>query len=416
MYSFSGGRVSNPLFELVKYSRFPVMFFAFYIVANLSTSFRKGIYIYFLQNIEVIIFIIVMFGGLINSPDLFNGVFYTTWQMLCWLCTLTFFYLLIRNYSLKDRLRFFFQLLFWSNFIVFPLLLLKIGTLGNTLVYNMAFSDKAFYPYCLLSMFISILASRAFCERSLFDISLPFLSKKNSNLLLEAFLVAALILFCFVSARRTPLFVMILQILVYTYFIIGRTLWKKIAYILFVVGLLSYSIPKILTYIEAHKYELTVLKKLDDIQSGEGIEGDPSYTARQEVWSMYWEIIKEYPLFGVGASNSTVVHEKTYPYEMLGGYSTHNLYVGILAEHGFLGLLMFIIIVVRGLIIILMKGRKYIGIYGLLILLPALAINWAEFNLIPGQVFYWSTVLFFLFPRLFLEDHKKNTVTLVSMS
>lgn len=397
-YSLGGGSVSNPLFELIKYSRLPVLMLAF-VAINLNRDIRKSIYRFFILNLDIIFFFVIMWLGLLSSQDQVNGLFYTLWQNLALLTLLALFVVLRHYYNRENTIYIFFQLLFWSNFIVLPLLIINLHTFGNNWVYNMAFSSKTFYPYCLLSMMISIYGAKLFSEKSLF----LFFTKRYAHYI-EYILILVLIFFCLFSARRGPLFVMLALTPIYMFIAIGRQWWKRFFILLFLGITTLGSIPKINNYMETHQLEFAIFKKIGDLQnSKDGLSGDQSYNEREQIWELYWDIVEDYPFFGVGAYNSTVVNKNKNPNHRLAGYSTHNLYMGLLVEHGYLGLVTFLAIIIRGLIIMLTKTSLSFFIrYSIFLCAPALLINWNEYNLIPGQVFYWSTVSFLLFPRLFL--------------
>lgn len=403
MYSFGGFRVSNPIFDIIKYSRLPVLLIAAFAII-LRLSHYKSLTSFYLKNIDLILFNVIMYFGLVNSLDKINGLFYTVWHTASFLTILTFLYLLRQQFSEKNQLLIFFRLIFWSNAIVLPLLFINLHTFGNGWTYEMAFSSKTFFPYCLLSMMQSLYGAQLFCNRSLFSLKSKMITKY-----LEIFLIVSMILFCFFSARRSPLFVMLLMSFIYAFYIVGKRLWKKVFLVLMVVAGLVYTIPKALSYIEQNKYELSILKKLNDLQqSDSGLKGDGSYNERLIVWEIYAQVSDMVPFFGTGSYNSTLYSMKYFGHIQQAGYSTHNLYRGILVEHGYVGLLLFMIVLLRGMFILfLKKSRSFYIKYFVFLILPVLGINWNEYNLIPGQVFYWTTILVLLYPRLFLLKSRK---------
>lgn len=73
-------------------------------------------------------------------------------------------------------------------------------------------------------------------------------------------------------------------------------------------------------------------------------EGDNAYSTmtRLEAWKILWEIIKNNPLFGVGMAN---YYFYTPFYSILGynvSFNSHNNYIDIVAQSGFLGLITFL--------------------------------------------------------------------------
>lgn len=396
-YTFSGAGYSNPIFELVKYSRLPMLFVGvllFSVVMVRSVKLRSFI----VKNVDIFLFLLVMISGLINSLDIINGLFYTLWQSAALITVLLFLFFLNKHSDRENSFRNFMQLLFWSNFFVLPLLVFNFHTLGSGWTYYMAFSSKTFYPYCLLTILLAMYSSRVLLNRSIFN------GPKRRNLLFEWILILGCLFFCFVSARRTPLFLMVLLTPPYIYLTVGRRLWKRIALVFVLVTAIAASIPVTLKYINEHKYELAALKKLNDLSKSSGdFSKDASYNERKLVWDSYFKVYKRYPIVGVGSYNGSVVHTKMFDGERVEGYSTHNLYLGILVEHGLLGILLFATIFVRSLIILFISSKfRFFILYNIFLIAPILIINWNEYNLIPGQIFYWSTILVIIFPRIYL--------------
>ena len=393
-FDFSGKETSNPLFSLIKYSRLPILFFGFFgllIVLPKNRALRS----FLLTNWDILLFMIVIYFGLINSIDLFNGVSYSLWHSASFLSILSLIYLLKTKYQ-EQIYEYFFRFIFWSNFLVLPLLYINLPTLGNNWVYHMAFSAKTFYPYCLLSMLMAIFGSQLFLGKSLFG-------KKwiISTFWIELFFIVSICLFCFVSARRTPLFVIFILTFAYIFFAIGKRIWKKAMLVLIVIGVLFNTIPKALIYMEENKTELAILNKLTQIQESSGnLSKDPSYNERQLVWISYFEVIKRFPILGTGSFNGPIYQEQMFSGSREGGFSPHNLYIGILTEHGIIGFLIFLIVLFRSWTIYFIKnGTKKTWKYTFFLLTPVLLINWNEYNLIPGQVFYWTTLLILFLPR-----------------
>lgn len=392
-YSYSGFPTSIAFFEFLKYFRLPMVLIGLLLLVVLQYK-NHSLSRYFLYNIDIFIFLSFTYLGLLNSLDIINGVFYTIWLTGAFVIGLYSMFYLKRYNSNMERVQKFFKFLFWSNFIVLPLLILNLPSFGKNWSYDMAFASSTFYPYCLLSMLISIYGNRLFTSQSLFKIKYSFV--------FEIIIVFLIIIFCFMSARRTPLFLMITLSLIYSFFVIGTSIFKKILLSVILISLGIILLPKLSIYIEKHKYELSILKKINDLQNANGDIGkDASYNERVILWGLYDNIIALHPFIGTGSYNSTVFLKKHFPNSRMNGYSTHNLFRGILVEHGFLGLLSFIVIVLRSCYLILMKSKlKYAFYYFAFLLIPILIINWNEYNLLAGQVFFWTTVLVILFPRM----------------
>ena len=398
-YNFGGIPASMPFLELIKYLRIPILALG---LLSIQTKMSKqiGFRPFIINNLDLVLLLLIMYVGLFNSIDIINGLLYTIWHSLSFICVLSFLFLLKKLGSNSEKFLILFKLLFWSNLLVILLLFLNLHTFGRNWTYEMAFTSKAFFPYCLLTIIISIYGIRIFCNKPMIE-----LCSKRGTQFIEMLLVISCVVFCFFSARRTPFFLMIILTFGYIYFAIGRAVWKKTLFFLTLGGAFVYLTPKILNYIEEHKYELSILKKLNDIQKSEiGLAGDASFNERLIIRKMYLKINSRVPLFGTGSYNSTSYSLYFHPKSEVAGFSTHNLFLGVLVEHGFVGLILFILVIFRSLIYLIRNNSlSYSLKYFLFLYFPVLLINWFEYNLIPGQVFYWTSILIILFPRVWIR-------------
>lgn len=397
-YTFGGVPTTYPIFEVVKYSRLPLQILGLIVVTVVFIRSGK-LRDYFLKNIDVFVFGFVLYLGLKNSVDIISGIMYSIWHTVSIVCTMAFLFFMRRSGDIGRSFFIIFRLIFWSNFVVLILLIPGIRSLGQEWVYNMAFTSKAFYPYCLLSIVISMYMTRLLNQGSVLGVA------GRRGVLIESVIVFATIVFCFVSARRTPLFLIILLSLIYGYFMVGRAFWKKVLLIGSVLLVGVATIPNMLQTFEEKQLELSIFRKLNLLSQSKGnLKGDQSYSDRLRLWQMYDEIHAKYPIVGVGSYNSTLYQERLNPTSDLAGYSPHNLYRGILVEHGWIGFIAFIIMLVRSVYFCLkkLKFRVLVFYFGFF-LLPVLIINWNEYNLIPGQVFYWTTMLAILTPRVLVR-------------
>lgn len=400
-YTYGGADTSTPISALLRYSRLPVLLLGL-VVSLLVFTGSRNIRLYFLQNWDILLLCITFFLGIPNALDPINASLYALWNSAAFLCVLTFFHE-IRKSGVLIRWSSVFRLVFWSNFIVLPLLMLNLPTAGQSFEYHMAWSSKFFYPYCLLSMLMSIYGMHLFCNRGIY-----FFRSQRLNSWLELLTIILIFLFIFLGARRAALFVAIAISGPYLFFAVGRRYWKKVILFIIFALALGVSVPLALNYISENEQTFKVLKKLSDIrESGGDLSKESSYSEREKIWGQYWKIVDDHPFTGVGAYNGTIVHTRYYPGNDTQGYSTHNLFMGALVEHGFIGLTALILFLIRSLWIGFFKisSRDYL-IYLFFLFVPILAINWNEYNLIPGQVFYWSTFLVFLVPRMFLKKYQ----------
>jgi len=81
------------------------------------------------------------------------------------------------------------------------------------------------------------------------------------------------------------------------------------------------------------------------------------------------------------------------------GVSAHNTFVGLLAETGLAGALLMLIVLARSFnFLFKYANANWIKIY-LILFFPTLVINWVEYNLIPGQIFFLYTMIIWIMPR-----------------
>ena len=157
-----------------------------------------------------------------------------------------------------------------------------------------------------------------------------------------------------------------------------------------------------------------VFLKFGEILNTKGnISEDKSYKDREDIWFVYDKIIDNNPIFGTGSGNSVINYSKmTNNIEKnIVGFSPHSLFKGLIVENGYLGLILFIFVLLKSISIIYNKSRSNsneFSIYLFMIFIPITIINLNEFNLIPGQVFFWTTFMFYLMPRMLIS--KKQTI------
>ncbi|MDQ3142569.1 MAG: O-antigen ligase family protein [Bacteroidota bacterium] len=403
-YDANGILRQSILFELVRYSRLLILFL---IVPFLfiQKPYLKQLKYWLFVNYDIFILIGIMFLGIANALNKQEAFFYTIWQLGSLLSVLLFIFLLIRYQDAKNTLFFILRFLFWSNALVLPLLFINLDTFGDSWTFKMAYTSKgAAYPYCLLSMLLAIYSSHLLCGKSIFAFKRDVLITS-----VELLLIISILFFTFFSARRTPLFIMAILSFFYLFHIVGRYYWKKVLLLGILTIILVGSIPYLVDLMETYKYEYSILNKLESLNSAvSGSKEDPSYSERKHIWQLYYQVFQHNPIIGTGASNSQNFSTALYPGHSQSGYSVHNMYVGITVEHGLLGLICFLLILIRGWWTMFKKVpiKHYINFW-IFLIGPVLIINWNEYNLIPGQMFYWTTILILLLPRIYLLNGKR---------
>src|SRR5260370_24883955 len=90
----------------------------------------------------------------------------------------------------------------------------------------------------------------------------------------------------------------------------------------------------------------------------EQTEVDDSANSRRMAWKAAWRMATENPIFGVGLRNSNLL---SYEYGAdMPGRTIHNQYLQILADNGFPGLAMYLLLLV-GALVSLHRCRRHFG-------------------------------------------------------
>ncbi|MDQ6477579.1 O-antigen ligase family protein [Dyadobacter sp. LHD-138] len=196
------------------------------------------------------------------------------------------------------------------------------------------------------------------------------------------------------SARRSPLFVLILtSVLLF--------LPPRIPHIL----LISLIVISSFSFLNTTTGK-NIIGTLPDSYSKYRIERmfgwvkdrkETSYLERKKIWNTYLDKFYRKPVFGEGLS---AVHRITKSNKTkTEGLSAHNTFIGLLAETGLMGTTLMIIILGRSIFFLKKAGNpNWVKIY-ILLFIPTLLINWVEYNLIPGQIFFLYTMIIWLLPR-----------------
>lgn len=124
---------------------------------------------------------------------------------------------------------------------------------------------------------------------------------------------------------------------------------------------------------------------------------ETSYQTRLQVWDHYLKAFQEHPVWGNGlAFNPYRGRNESEKREQL---SSHNTFVGILAETGVVGMVVFIFVILKSLYLLKRRlpAAQYLTYF--LLFIPTLTINWVEYNLTPGQILFMFNLIVWLFPR-----------------
>lgn len=82
---------------------------------------------------------------------------------------------------------------------------------------------------------------------------------------------------------------------------------------------------------------------LDNIDADD-VEADSVGSGRGALWRLYWDVMKKYPILGVGSENI--------------GASAHNMFLQIGAYNGFVGLALYLSVFVIGAIRLIQKRKE----------------------------------------------------------
>ena len=166
-----------------------------------------------------------------------------------------------------------------------------------------------------------------------------------------------------------------------------------------------YFLPKMEIFFEENDNNSITKNKFATLFDTEAsIKHDNSYQERSEISTVYRNIFFDNPFLGSGSGTSKIRYCEFTGVPLSDGFSPHNTFLGIFIEHGILGFMTFLYCIITNLISAYRsKSKNYFKNYLVIILFPIILTNMYEFNLYPGQVFFWITFMFFMFPRLFRQ-------------
>lgn len=336
------------------------------------------------QNADVVILSISWFLSSLLTSEMSSYLLYGIWTLLSlWAILLFISYTAVISQSLP---KFSFNILrtFWyGNFAVLILDIASMAflkTQGGIL--NIFFASNTFWAYPSMIMGILALIKLKFTPAD-------FRKKLYYVLILIISLVAV-----YFSARRSPLFCLILTIPL-------LFLPLKFPQIVLVIILFlpSYS------FIDSDNGK-DFLDSLPDSYMKYRIERmfglvqgrkETSYSERQKIWDIYLDAFYKKPVMGEGLAAVNRITENKKSYEIR--LSAHNTFIGLLAETGLSGTLLLFVVILRSIFLVgRIKNTVWTKIY-IILFIPTVLINWVEYNLIPGQIFFLYTVIVWLLPR-----------------
>jgi O-antigen ligase len=372
-YTLSGSLKNSAISSIFAHLRFvlplwPILY-AFQLNLSLSLRILK-------HNIDVVALLFCWTLSSALSLDITSYLVYAPWTISVWigvLLAIGFTALTVRSAS--ELIFFYLNIIWLGNLIVLALVVISyfVRTPGPG-IYTLLYSSNSFWAYPLLiTGIISVIRIR---WRSF------VLTKRLFYVLVLAICWIAI----YLSARRGPLLVLSMVILM-TY------LPTKFPHIVWVGSLVILLVSLIKPVDVIHHLPDSFMKyRLKRLAGLVRIQKETSYAARTRIWKDYMEDFYQNPILGTGLSGKRL--NETGPTDGV-HFSPHNTYVGLLAEKGLLGTALLLAIILRSLFLISAEMRR---IY-LLLLLPSIAINWVEYNLLPGQIFFLYSSIIWLLPR-----------------
>lgn len=380
-YTLHGVETTSSVLRFIPNVRFiiPVWIFWYCISFNLRLTSKI-----LRDNFDVLVVGLSWLLSSILSFDMSSYLLYGTWSFFS-LCAVLLF-ISITAFISDTRAEFILRILnvLWiGNFVI---IILDIASMlflapGITMS-NILFSSNTFWAYPTLIMGIVALIKMRFTTESLIKTAYYI-----------CIFVISLIAVYF-SARRSPLFVLILtSVLLF----IPPRIPHIILISLIVISSFSFlnsSTGKNLIDALPDSYSKYRIKRMFGWVKD---RKETSYLERQKIWNTYLDKFYNKPVLGEGLS--AVQHISKSSKTKTDGLSAHNTFIGLLAETGLIGTGLLIFMLGKS-ILLLRKARSvnWIKIY-ILLFIPTLLVNWVEYNLIPGQIFFLYTMIIWLLPR-----------------
>lgn len=384
------GTVKNSFVSLLAQIRIVLPLWPIFYAFRLNYSFSIRI---LRHNLDVLAMLLCWLLSAASSLNTESYLLYSTWTTFSFigvLLVISFTALISR--SPLELISLQLSIMWMGNIVVF---LLVIGSFlirpPGSGIYAILYSSNSFWAYPML--ILGIISA----------IRIRWTEKEKTRKLLCLFVLVICFTAIYLSARRGPLLVLSLAILMIY-------LPSKFPHFLVALGILvlliSQSKPETLVGNlpdSFMKYRLTRLLGLVRAQK------ETSYATRERIWNSYMREFYNNPTFGTGLSGR---FDNENNREESGYFSPHNTFVGLLSEKGLVGAGLFVLVIGNSLVLI---GRLLIPdlmrLY-LILFLPTIAINWVEYNLLPGQIFFLYSVIIWLLPRglLLVQNQDRNPI------
>lgn len=409
-FTYSGSRYNIGINIILSYLRFPLTFLPFFLLFLISKETRSRILLFFLKNLDILIFVLLGFLSLINYPFTLNGYIYTT--LFAGSILLILLYLFFVSEYKKDVDVFYniSSMLILSHLVLVFLSIISISTYDFTIqsayqYFTLKFGDVLFFSNPLLVTALAIGYVVVF-QRNKFYLGSPFVNKLGVAKLLLLILVFVFIGYLmFISNRRTPLILLGASIPIVLYLSIKNRIFRFFLMLLLPI-VLAYFLTLIPQYLEENREKSKLLYRLERIKLEDGNISDASFEIRLVIWKSYLEVFRKYPILGVGQGNIGPAHKgMNKGDDFIADKSPHNTFLGLLVSNGILGSILLAFIMIRNMFLFAYRAKGIVKYYFLLFLSCILIMNFLEFNLYPGQSLFWPTFLILLFPRIYLNKY-----------
>jgi len=409
-YNLFGIELINKLI----YYGLPIIYFISFLIDTIKSKSFKSIFKFNILSIPIIIFILsltisIIFGININFNTFTNFIFYI--YLIGYIYTL---YIYSFN---KEQLK----IIFKAIILIFTL----ICTLGILqYIFKIDLIERGIYKYpgaigrITSTMSISTILDKYITLNLLLLMYVTYKLKK-SNWKLALIMILGVIALALTYSRAGTLcfyFVSVVFIVIYIY----KKQFKNLLLIILMLITL-YLVPGqnfLLSSTVSHvnntineTLEKINLEKLAPINNaiakifikGDSIKGDASLNSRDIYMKIAMQIIKEYPITGIGIGNYNYI----YKYQNVNDYLEndieipntylfpHNLYYHFTAETGIIGFISLFII----LIITLLKSFKNHKIVSILFFVVFLLINTTESILYMKDIAIWFIITYSLFMK-----------------
>ena len=380
-YSIYGSESVSPLLKLLPFLRLliPVWIVLYCLCFNLKFTSKI-----IKDNFDIISLGLSWLVSCVLSLNTSSYLLYGLWSLFS-VCAILLFVCYISFISetrwvfLKNIL----NTLWIGNFIIIILdVISMLLTKPRGGMYHLLFSSNTFWAYPTMIMGMLAVVKMRFTADH-------FLKKLYYG---SVFLISLVAIYF--SARRSPLFALLLTTALFYIPLRLPRLLLIIAIIISSYTFLNLSTRKDIIETLPDSYMKYRIERMYGFVKG---RKETSYSERQKIWKIYLDRFYAKPVMGEGLSTMQQITKQDK--SKIEGLSAHNTFIGLLAETGIMGALLIFVVLGRSFLIIMRtRNADWIRFY-IILFIPTLIINWVEYNLIPGQIFFLYTFIIWFLPR-----------------